>query len=164
MDRRARLAATERAEGILGQIMKLADRREPLLNAYAKRQTALMDRCGKHVLIVASLRDSYTGEAAKLRLERECEVAIAVLVTIGRLRERYEQEAARIESQLAKLLEELWPALRPIGARERGRLMANFNFWLQKTKGRNKNGHASHDSSGTSPDATRGVGHPEATD
>ena len=134
MDRRAKIAATERAGELLRRIMQLEDRREPLLSAYAKRSTAVLDGCGRHVLIVASLPNSNRSEAEHLRLERECEAIEAALRAYDRLTDRYEQAAARIERQLAKLLEELWLALRPIGARERGRLVAAFNFWLQKNE------------------------------
>jgi hypothetical protein len=137
MDRRVRLAATELAEEIMKKLMELADRREPLFREYAKRNAALMDKCERHVEIIASLHNSETSEAVILRKQRECEAVVAVLDACARLTDRYNLEVERIESRLAALLEELWPALRHIGARERGRLMRTFCFWLQKTKGRN---------------------------
>jgi len=135
VDRRAKMAATERAAELMKQIMEVADRREPLFNAYAKRHTVLMDECERHVQIVVSLPDSRSSEAAKLLKQRECEAVVALLDASGRLTDRYNLEVEQIESRLAGLLEELRPALRIAGARERARLVATFCFWLKKTQG-----------------------------
>jgi hypothetical protein len=135
--RRAKIAAGEQAAELLGQIMELEERAERLQGIYAKRSMAALDECGKHVEIIATLPHSNTSETVNRRKQRTSEAVEAALVAFDRLTERWERTSARINSQIAHLLAELRPALRCTEARERGRLVARFSFWLQKTKGRN---------------------------
>jgi hypothetical protein len=145
VDRPAKIAATNRAAELLREITELEERMEQLRSAVAKRHDALMREFDKHALIVESLPHSNTSEDAKSQLHREIKAAEAVMLAAIRLVGRFESAAAWRDAQAARLLEELWPVLRVIGARERGRVMASFSFWLEKMK-RRTNGHATDDS------------------
>jgi hypothetical protein len=136
VNRRAKIAATNRAAELLREITELEERMEQLRSAVAKRHAALMREFDRHALIVESLPHSNTSEDAKSRLHREIKAAEAVMLAAIRLIDRFEASAARRDAQAARLLQELWPVLRVVGARERGRLVASFSLWQQKMKGR----------------------------
>jgi hypothetical protein len=134
--------------------MELEERWERRQRAIFKRHAALMREFDRHARIEEEC------------LPKACEVkaALAAMVAAGRLVERFERERARINGQVAKLLEELRPVLRITEARERARLVASFSFWLEKMK-RRANGHATDDGNRTgsgSPQEDRGAEHAEA--
>ncbi len=136
VDRRTRISATRRAAELLREIMELEERVAQRRTAVTKRHAALIREFDRHALIIESLPHPNTSEDAKSRLHREIKAAEAVMLAAIRLTDRFEAAAARRDAQAARLLEELWPVLRVIGARERGRLMASFSLWLEKMKGR----------------------------
>ena len=109
---------------------------EKLGGAVAKRHSVLMREFDRHALTVESLQHTNTSEDEKRRLYREIEAAEAVMLVAIRLTDRFESAAGRRDAQAARLLQELWPVLRVIGARERGRLIANFSLRLEKMKRR----------------------------
>ena|ERR1700730_15926699 len=136
VDRRARFAATDRAVELFRQITELQERMEKLWGVVAKRHAGLMREFDRRALIVESLQNTNTSEGEKCRLHREMEAAETVMLAATRLIDRFVSAAARRDAQAARLLQELWPVLRVIGARERGRLIARFSLWQQKMKGR----------------------------
>jgi hypothetical protein len=130
--RRAKIAATKRAEEIFTQLMRLADRNERLFSTYAKRLTRAMGECEKQVDALVALPGSTSAAA---------DVIESAFRTYDSLANRWQTGCARNNAKIAVLLDKLWPVLRLIGARERGRLVASFQFWLQK-KREGKYGHA----------------------
>jgi hypothetical protein len=123
-----KIAARKRAAEILRQIIELEERAERRWSVFTKRHAVLMREFDRHARI----------EEALLPTASEIEAALAAMDTASRLIDRLESARARINGQVAKLLEELRPLWGFIEARERARLVANFGFWMEKkTKGRN---------------------------
>jgi len=158
VDRRAKIAAAERAAGLLKQIMELEERVGRRWTAVAKRHAALMREFDRHAQIVESL---------PLPTENEVKAAMAVMRAATRLIDRFEIDRARVGGREAKLLEELRPLWRLIEARERARLAANFCFWLRKNEREKLDGHTTDGGNGKGsgdPQSTSGVGITEAKD
>src|SRR5258708_23346441 len=101
VDRRAKIAATNRAAEVFRQITELEERMEQLRSAVAKRHAALMREFDRHALTVESLRHTNTSEDEKRRLYREIKAAEAVMLFAIRLTDRFESAAGRRDAQAA---------------------------------------------------------------
>jgi hypothetical protein len=133
---RARLAALKLAEELFRQVTEVEEQMQRAGEAVTRRHAALMRKFDRHTRIADSLPCTDARmESAKRRRHREIKAAVAAMLAARHLTDQFSLEMERIGGRAAKLLRELRPVLKIIGARERARLVANYQFWHHKMKG-----------------------------